>query len=151
MPSILDAAFILVNTYPGGATSLAPRMGKRADALSHEVRGHASNKFGLVDAEAATLLTGNPIILNTLAENCGYYVVPKPDANKVTNIMVGLAVVTRELSEFVSVSTSAAADNDVSANELRAVDRELADLISAAQAMRAFMAAKHAASHPGGV
>lgn len=150
MPSILDAAFNLVHAYPGGATSLAPRMGKRADALSHEVRGHASNKLGLVDAEAMTQLTGDPRILNTFAENCGFYLVPKPNAHKVTNVMVGLALVTRELSEFVSVSTDAEADNKISANELRAVNRELADLIAAAQSIAALMAAKHAASCVGG-
>lgn len=148
MSSILDSAFILVRAYPGGASSLAPRMNKRADQLSHEVSRTGTAKFSLEDAELATILSGNWVILNTFADNCGGVVIPKPSLASMGNAMHSIATVAREHAEFVGAAVDAMVDGKVSANEMRAISRELAELITSAQALHANLAALHSLSAP---
>lgn len=55
----LDAAYNLVRDYPGGASSLAPRLDKNPSVLSHEVTATGSAKLGLLTAIKITELSGD--------------------------------------------------------------------------------------------
>ena len=75
-----DVAFNVVHDSPGGAVSLAPRLGKSHTTLAHELNGTGTAKLGLMDAEKITLLLGDMRILQAYAANCGQMLVPLPDA-----------------------------------------------------------------------
>jgi hypothetical protein len=148
MSALLDSAFNLVHDYPGGAASLAPRIGKNATSLNHELKATGSAKFGLVDACKATQLTGNLAILNAFAAECGCIVLPLPERDATCDTFRQLADAAREFGEFVTSVADAAADSQVTANELARVDRELGEMIAGAQAVRAHLAGIHEAGKP---
>jgi hypothetical protein len=75
--NILDAAYHTVHDYPGGASALAPRLGKSHATLSHEVRPPANSqaKLGLRDAQRIMALTGDYRILQAQAAELGFFLV----------------------------------------------------------------------------
>lgn len=149
MSSILDAAFQLVHTYPGGAVSLAPRMGKNATTLSHEVKRTGAAKFGLEDAVAASVLSGDLRILNAFAAECDCLVMPMPKSLlNDGNAMMRVATLAREFGELLGTVTEATADGAITANELHRVQSEWAQLLAAGQALLAHLEAKHLAGRP---
>lgn len=151
-----DAARSLARRIPGGIECLAVRLGKRPSSMRHELAGSDAYKLGLEDAELITQFAieqrvDNPLqILNAFAGSCGALVVPLPQLLTGTGTTFeDLASAAKEFAEFVSVTAGAAADGVVNANELREVDRELAELIGCAQRVRAGLAAMHVAGRPG--
>ena len=102
MSNVLDAAFHLVRAYPGGASSLAPRIGKNATTLSHEVKGTGTAKFGLDDAVNASLMSNDLRILNAFAAECECMVLRLPvvgaDGDETT--MRDVASLAREFGEL---------------------------------------------------
>ena len=64
---VLDAAQHLVHDYPGGAASLAPRLGKTHTTLCNEVTGRHGYKFGLQDSVKASVFADDLRILNAFA------------------------------------------------------------------------------------
>ena len=146
--TLLDAAFHLAHDYPGGATALAARMGKNPGTFCHELTATGSAKLGLLDAGKMTLLTGNRAILNAFAAECGCIVLPLPEHQAGVDTFAQLATTAREFGEFVASVANAAQDGRVTANELAQVDRELAEMLAAAQDIRATLASVHAAGKP---
>lgn len=144
----LDAAYNLVHDYPGGACSLAPRLGKSGTYLSAEVSGTGSAKLGLMTAVKLSQLTGNLCVLNAFASECGCFVLAMPTMPVEGSTFKALADAAREFSEFVGSVADAAADGKVTANELARVDKELSELFAASQAIRASLAAIHEAGKP---
>ena len=151
MSTVLDAAYQLVRAYPGGALSLAPRMGKNPTSLSHEVKCTGTAKFGLDDAVTASVLTGDLRILNAFASECDCMVLPLPRslAND-NNAMMRVATLAREFGDLVGSVTEATADGAITANELARAQREWSELVAAGQALLSHLEAKHAAAVPGG-
>ena len=85
-------------------------------------------------------------ILHAFAANCGAMVVALPDQGAVGEpTFSDLASAAKEFAEFISACAAAAADGRVTGNELRDIDRELADLIACAHKVRSGLAAIHAA------
>lgn len=75
--SPLDAAHATVHDYPGGSESLAPRMGMRGSILRNKVNGNCdTNHLTLLDADKMMSITGDHRILESLAQQHGYVVVP---------------------------------------------------------------------------
>lgn len=148
MSSILDAAFHVVHDHPGGAAALAPRLHKSPGTLCHELTASGSAKLGLVDALKISHLTGSRSIVNAFAAELGCLVLPLPAHQAGVDTFAQLADTAREFSEFIASVASAAADGQVSANELARVDRELSEMIAAAQEIRATLASIHEAGKP---
>lgn len=149
MSALLDAAYHVIHDYPGGATSLAPRLHKNPATLSHEATGAGSAKLGLVDALKITHMAGNDLrILNAFAAECGCMVLALPQVADGHDAYRQLATAAREFSEFVGSVADAAADGQITHNELARVDRELGELMACAQAIRATLAAVHEAGKP---
>lgn len=134
MSAVLDAAFRMVHRSPGGAVSLAPRIGKNPATVSHEVAGKAGCKLGLVDAVNMSVLTGDREVLNVFAAEMGYYVTPMPDhMPDEHDAMQQVGKLARTFGDVVSEVVSAAADGVVSDNELARVERVWGELIAHGQ------------------
>lgn len=149
---VLDAAYHVVNDYPGGATSLAPRMGKGASTLSHETTATGNAKLGLIDAMKITQLTGDLRILHAFAEACSAIVIPLPtQAHEASaDVFTHLADTAREFSDVVASISTAAADGHITGNELATVQREWGELVAQGAALVSLLQAKHLAGRPGG-
>lgn len=72
----IDAARAVVHEYPGGATSLAPRIGKAPSTLRNELAwpplASIKAKLGLMDAVAITNTAQDGRIVHAFNESCGF-------------------------------------------------------------------------------
>lgn len=154
MGNLLDAARRVAKSYPGGIDALAHRLDKHPATLRHELAGAPNYKLGAEDLEEITHLAmavaqPNALeALHTLNTNCGQLAIPLPAAlaGGDGDTMRRLGEVAKEFSDLVREVSARTADGDVSSNDLKAIDKELAELISSAHALRADLARQHAAS-----
>lgn len=146
-----DVAANVVHDYPGGAPSLAPRVGKNATTLAHEVNGTGAAKLGLLDAEKITLRTGDLRILQAFALNCGQMLVPLPEVEgaDIDDCMIRLANTAREFGDLCTEVAGDLADGAISDNELSRIDRECGELISSLRILREALARRNLAGKPG--
>lgn len=153
--NLVDAARHLARRFQGGIETLAVRLGKADSTMRHELAASDAYKLGLQDAELITQFAieqnvPDPLqILNAFALNCGAMVLPLPGLYRTGGTTLqDLSAAAMEFAQFVAVAAKAPEDGKVTANELRDVDRELAELIGCAQRVRSNLAAMHAAQMP---
>lgn len=129
---LLDTAYNVVHDYPGGAPSLAPRLGKSPHSLNHEIAARGTAKLGLVDACKITQLTGDMRILFAFAEVNGHMCVPLPGtpATADSDVMRALAESSREFAELCSEVCKDLADGRISDNELARIEQARSELIA---------------------
>lgn len=150
--NINDAAIAAVEDYPGGASSLAPRMGMGASTLSHEVSGTHKAKLGARTAARIARLTGDVRLVEAFVQEAGFNgiffsILPADDQ------VPGVEHVTRMVKELSDVATSfgkALEDGKVTHNERDKFMREAGELIAAVNRACEFVEAHHRASMPGG-
>lgn len=148
--NLLDAAYHVVSDYPGGAHSLAPRMGKAMSTLSHELTSSGTAKLGLMDAEKITTLTGDLRILAAFAANCGQMIVPLPHVPHADaeDCMKRLAATVNEFSQLMGEVSASLADGSISDNEMERIDRESGELIASLHHLREALSARNLAGKP---
>lgn len=142
---VLTAALNLVADYPGGATALAPQIGKAPGTLSGEVNRNMQHaKLGLVDAVKLSVLSGDTRIAAAFATEVGGLFIPGiPRTATDADTMEALATLAKEFSDLVGVTTVAMADRKVSRNELDRLEREAGELVVAAQQVLALVRSRH--------
>jgi hypothetical protein len=149
MSAIRDAAYNVVHDYPGGAVSLAPRLGKSSTSLSHEVNGTGTAKLGLEDAVKITSLSGDRRILNAFAAECECMVLPLPNADDVdSDVMRQVAILAQNFSELISGTLDANADGKITGNELATIESLWSKLVVQGQALVRELRIQHAAGKP---
>lgn len=148
--NLLDAAYNVVHDYPGGSHSLAPRMGKSATTLSHEVAADGTAKLGLLDAAKITTLSGDLRILEAFATNCGQMLVPLPAAVDLQSddCMLRMAATVREFGDLCTEVAADLQDGKISDNELARIDRECGELIAAVHGLRQALEQRNHQSKP---
>lgn len=147
--NLLDASYNVVHDYPGGSNSLAPRMGKSATTLSHEVTSTGTAKLGLLDAAKITHLTGDLRILQAFAANAGQMLVPLPNVAPASDdCMLRLADTAREFGEMCAEVAGNLADGAITDNELARIDKECGELIASIHTLRESLEARNRAVKP---
>ena len=146
-----DVAYLVVHDYPGGAPSLAPRLGKNATTLAHELNGTGVAKLGLMDAEKITQLTRDLRIVEAFALNCGQMLVPLPEAlvDASEDCMVRLADTAREFGDLCREVATDLSDSVITDNELARIDAECGKLIASLHTLRESLARRNAESKRG--
>jgi hypothetical protein len=148
--TVLDAAYNVVHDYPGGAPSLAPRIGKNATTLAHECNGTGAAKLGLADAVKLTQRSGDMRILLAFATACGQMCLPLPEtlSGSADDCMQALAASSREFAELMNEVLQARSDGHTSDNELDNVLRGGGELIRAIHGLQAAFIASNSAGKP---
>lgn len=137
----LDALRKMVDNFPGGRSAMAARLGKTDEVLRKELSGAPSHKMGLVDAHSIADMCREAAsphcdeLATTIACGSGGFirlevrdmVVPKQDLRS------DMAAMLKECSDAVVVLTTALADDAISDNEMRTIQREVGELLSKAQ------------------
>jgi hypothetical protein len=143
---VLDAAYRTVHGYPGGAVSLAPRMGKSPTTLCHEVRPPtgSSAKFGLLDAIAAIEFSQDYSIWHAgSARFGGMFIKLDVPIDPSTNYGQRMSLVAKEFGELMAEVSVSTADGAISTNELRRIESAWGELMGQGQNMLAFFKAQH--------
>lgn len=149
--NIPDAATAVVDDYPGGARSLAPRIPKGESTLCHELTETHGAKLGIRTAARITRLTGDPRLALAFLEECGYTGILIPRV-PIEADEQGVEHVTRMVKELGDVALSfgqMVADGKVTGNERDEFMRQAGELQAAIQATCEYVEAQHAASKSG--
>lgn len=119
---VLDAAAQTVHAYPGGAESLAPRIGVSAGILRNKVNANnATNHLTLAEADAIMSATGDMRILQALAQEHGYALhrIGEGTADRpIVSHLLALGMAEGALSRTIH---DALADGVISSNEMNAI------------------------------
>jgi hypothetical protein len=148
------AAWHLARRFPC-FDSLAMQLGKRPDTLRKELTGVEHYKWGVEDEEALVALAAAQKVANPLAPitaaaaNAGALLVPLPhELNTEAPLFKCLADAAQEFGLFMATAAQALADGEVTANELREVEREFGKLVGKGQACLSNMGALHESGKP---
>lgn len=144
----IDAATAVVADYPGGASSLAPRIPKGVSSLSHEVSETHGAKLGIRTAARITQLTGDKRIVLAFLEECGLTGILMPRL-PIEVEGQGVEHVTHMMKELADVATAFGqmlADGKVTPNERDEFMRQAGELQAAVQRTCEYVEAQHAAS-----
>lgn len=149
--NVLDAAYNVVHDYPGGAASLAPRIGKAAATLSQEVARVGTAKFGLETAVVASVLSGDMRILEAFAAECGRMTVPLPAAlmEGGDSILARLGDVLREQAHLMREVSESIADGQISENEEARIVKEAGELVAVVTLLLKEVGARRRATYAG--
>lgn len=147
---VLDSVRRAVRHYPGGLEAVAARLGKSPSTLEKELRAAPQYKLGAVDAAeiaamCSELHTPHALDYPTrLAEQVGATLLPIPHGLEPDSITAAaVAELMRELADVVSSVAAAEADNEISANELKTICRQWAELVGSGQQLMLALEAKH--------
>ena len=150
---VLDSVRRAVRHYPGGLDAVALRLGKSPSTLEKELRAAPQYKLGAMDAaEIAAMCTqlGTPHALDyttRLAEHCGATLLPLPQGLQPDSITAGaVAGLMRELADVVGAVAAADTDGEISANELKSIQLQWAELVGSGQQLMLALEAKHEAT-----
>lgn len=148
---VITAACNVAEDYKGGARQLAADIDRNPTTFSHELNETGVAKLGLRTAVKMTKRTKDLRILYAFACEMGQMCVPLPDMLMVEGdlTMQGLGRVAKEFGDVVQEISAAAADGEVSANEMQRVERQWGELVAAGQQLLAHMRARHEAARPG--
>ncbi|SEO76808.1 Phage regulatory protein CII (CP76) [Luteibacter sp. UNC138MFCol5.1] len=116
---ILDAALQTVTDYPGGAASLAPRVGLTAGILSNKVNPNCStNHLSLVEANRIMTVTGDHAVLQALASEHGYALVKIENPDQAKGVLHGMLDLGVAEGEFSRELHDALLDGVITDNEM---------------------------------
>lgn len=119
---VLDAASNTVDQYPGGAESLAPRVGMSAGILRNKVNPNcATNHLTLAEADRIMQVTDDLQMLQALAAGHSCAVVPLGDAAGQEPVMTMLLRLGVAEGEFTRTLHDALADGVITGNEMAAI------------------------------
>lgn len=151
----LDALRKMVDNYPGGRAAIALRLGKTDEVLRKELSGAQSHKLGVIDAESIADLCHDAqsahcnALANTFASRSGGFVeLPVRDMADKHDLRADTAGLLKEASDALGVITEALADEQISDNELKRIEREVAEVAEKAQAVLRDARERNAASRP---
>lgn len=148
--AILDAAYNVAHDYPGGAESLAPRLGKLGTSLCHELTATGTAKLGLIDAVKITDFASDLRILQAWATHAGQQLVPLPITEGGDECLTKVSAMARAFGELLTEVTADLGDGKISNNELKRVEREAGELISSVSEVLRALRARNQADKPGG-
>jgi hypothetical protein len=150
-----DSLRLMVASYPGGCETMAVRLGITPELLRKELSGVPTHKLGVGRAELISELC-----IEVKSENCFAYVntlnarsgklldLPVIDMVDKQDIRAGMARMLKECSDAVQVLTNALADDTISDNELRQIQREVLELLASGQDVLNAAKSNNAASKP---
>lgn len=136
-----QAAFNTVADYPGGAKALGPVVGMNGSVLAHKtsLTDH-DNQLTVPQARKLMQATGDCRMLHALAADLDHLCVQVKHMPQSGCLHKRIADTAREFGEFIAAVSEASSDNDITPNEMRAIDKELGEMVARANALRAWCA-----------
>lgn len=153
----LDALNLMVRSFPGGREVVAMRIGKNDETLRKELSGK-DPKFKLGESTAnqihemcvAEQSPNCDAYATAVAASLGGYVkleVTEEDGAK-QDLREGVAQLMKETTDVLTRLTMALADEAISDNERKDIERELAEVIRKAQEIHRGVVARNEAGKP---
>jgi hypothetical protein len=139
--NVIDAAHAVVHDYPGGTPALAPRLNMAPAVLRGKVNvNDHGHHLTVVEALRIQQLTGDHRIFLAEAEELGYVALPAPHIED-EDVGRALTRLCGEFGDYMRRVDESMQDGKITANERRTLERELLDMITAANHLQAILAA----------
>lgn len=139
--NIQDAAHRIGHEYPGGAVALAHRMGIGPVVFNSKLNPNTlTHHLSLAEAQRMQLLTGRTDILEAMADELGYVIVKIPDCANDIDIAKATRKAVVEFGEWMDQIDRSLDDGAVTTNELKAIEKELVEMMAQAQKLTAALA-----------
>ena len=136
--NIQDAAHRIGHEYPGGAVALAHRMGINPTVFNSKLNpNNTTHHLTLVEAQRMQQLTGRTDILEAMASELGYVIMHRPGTVDGCDIPSAPRRSLVEFGDWMREVDAALTDGKVTLNEVRAIERELVQMIGQAQVLTA--------------
>jgi hypothetical protein len=120
--NVIDAAQATVKAYPGGAESLAPRLGMSGALLRGKVNPNSDrNHLTLAEADELMATTGDHRILQALAAEHGYSLERLASRKHQGGIALHVMSLNAEQGKLAQELHDAFADGSISPNEMQAI------------------------------
>lgn len=151
----LDAIRLIVANFPGGLEVVALRIGKPAETLRKEIAGAQTFKLGVVHASQISTMAIDAqsphcyAFVNVIAGDAGRFIeLPVRDMADKHDLRADTAGLLKEASDALGVITEALADEQISDNELKRIERETTEVVEKAQAVLRDARERNAAGKP---
>ena len=135
----LDILRLMVRSYPGGITSLAPRLNKAVSTLEKELRGAEGFKLGALDAEEISAMCIEAHCphcydyVNAIASRCGGFVELPASEPSQKPLQAIFADLMKEASDVLTCGVTGKSEGSFSDNEMKRFTLEFAELLAKAQ------------------
>ena len=119
---VIDAAAAIVDRYPGGAESLAPRIGMSAGILRNKVNpNNNTNHLTLAEANRMMAVTGEFDVLQAMAQEHGFTLARAEQEGQPGNILTAMLSMEMAAGEVARTIHDAMADNLITNSEMKAI------------------------------
>jgi hypothetical protein len=136
--NIQDAAHRIGHEYPGGAVALAHRMGIGPVVFNSKLNPNTlTHHLTLAEAQRMQQLTGRTDILEAMADELGYVIVKIPECIHDIDIAKATRRAVVEFGQWMEEIDKSLEDGSVTQNELKAIEKELVEMMSQAQNLTA--------------
>lgn len=132
------AALATVSDYDGGARTLGGVVGINGSVLSHKVcLTDKANHLTVPQARKIMQATGDYRMLHGLATDLDHVCIQVAGLHDSGHVLRSISETTRDFGRFLTSVSVAVEDGEVTSNELRRIDRDLAEMVAAANQLRA--------------
>ena len=139
---ILGAAHRIGHDFLGGMDALGPLMGCNPRVLNNKLNPAChSHHLTLVEAMRLQQITGRHDVLFAEANLLGFVCIPRPEVADI-DITSALAHACSEFGDYMKEADKSLKDGRVTLNEVKRLEKELTDLISAATALQGAIISK---------
>lgn len=136
--NIQDAAHRIGHEYPGGAVALAHRMGIGPVVFNSKLNPNTlTHHLTLAEAQRMQQLAGRTDILEAMADELGYVIVKIPECANDIDIAKATRRAVVEFGQWMEEIDKSLEDGSVTQNELKAIEKELVEMMSQAQHLTA--------------
>lgn len=140
--NVLDSAHAIAHECEGGLEALAVRMGVGSKVFNSKVNPNdAGHVLGLLEALRMQQLTGRADILFSMADALGYVCIKRPDIAS-GDVSHAITTTCAEFGDFLRQVDATMRDKRVTHNEMKKVQKELAEMIAAANALYSILDSK---------
>jgi hypothetical protein len=146
--NMLDAAHLIGHEYPGGAKTLAERLGINQVVFNSKLNPNTTtHHLTLIEALRMQQIADRFDVLHAMADELGFVCIRKPMIGD-DCVTLSITRTCAEFGDFMREVNETLQDNNVTANELREVQKELLELIAASTALNRLLEAKQRGSRP---
>jgi len=143
MSRVENAAYALVHATRERARDIAERTGIKLQVLINKVSPTCDrNHLMLSEAVAIQQAAGDHRILQAMAEDLGYVCVPAPAVFSDGDVAHALSTMCGEFGDYLRKVDEALRDGQVTPNERRGLENELAEMIASATHLQSVLAGK---------
>lgn len=139
--NIQDAAHLIGHEYPGGSGPIADRLGIGRVVFNNKINpNNTTHHLTMVESLRLQQLAGRYDILFAMAEACGFICLPLPGEVH-EHVDRDVAQLCKEFGEYITRVSGALEYGKVTPNEIKRCEKELSEMIAAANALQAALAA----------